>query len=195
MLLERISLTLFCHSSLSSIISSRSSWLYLCPYRAVLIGHRTLEHPYKGVHWRTSLMSLSLLLHQCLTCLVRLIWIVLEMEDRWLYSCCFVGCCFQDLFSVAPSILVEFLLSFFYICFVSIHVVHPYSRIDTTAAWKKMCFILLDKSDFHMIDNQSIAVHTFTSCILISFSVDETLLLRYGNLSTSFREPPYLLFD
>ena len=25
---------------------------------------------------------------------------------RWLYSCCFVGCCLQDLFNIAPSILV-----------------------------------------------------------------------------------------
>ena len=25
-------------------------------------------------------------------------WMVLEMRGRWPYSCCFVGCCFQDLF-------------------------------------------------------------------------------------------------
>ena len=25
---------------------------------------------------------------------------------RWLFSCCFVGCCFQDLFKIAHSILV-----------------------------------------------------------------------------------------
>ena len=42
-----------------------------------------------------------------------------------------------------------------------------------------------------MIDNLSIAVHAFTSCILKSFSVDETLLLRYVSLSTNFREPPF----
>ena len=68
--------------------------------------------------------------------------------------------------------------------------VHPYSRIDTTAAWEKLRFILLDKSDFHMIDNLPIAVHTFASRMLMSFSVDETLLPRYVNLSTSFRVPP-----
>ena len=37
----------------------------------------------------------------------------------------------------------------------------------------------------------SIAVHTFTRHILTSFSVNETLLPRYVNLSTSFRGPPY----
>ena len=25
---------------------------------------------------------------------------------RWLYSCCFVGCCVQDLFNIAGSILL-----------------------------------------------------------------------------------------
>ena len=45
---------------------------------------------------------------------------------------------------------------------------HPYSRIDTTAAWKKLHFMLLDKFDFHMIDNLSIAVHALVSCILMS---------------------------
>ena len=69
---------------------------------------------------------------------------------------------------------------------------HPYSSMDTTAAWKKLHFILSDKSDFHVTDNLSIAVHTFASHILMSFSVDETLLPRYVKLSTSFRE---LLFS
>ena len=71
--------------------------------------------------------------------------------------------------------------------FVSVHVVHPYGSIDTIAARKKSHFILSDRSDFHMIDNRSIAVHTFARRILISLSADETLLLRYVNLSTNFR--------
>ena len=32
--------------------------------------------------------------------------------------------------------------SFFSSRFVSVQVVHPYSSIDTTTAWKKLCFIL-----------------------------------------------------
>ena len=39
-----------------------------------------------------------------------------------------------------------------------------------------------------MIDNLSIAVGAFTSHLLMLFSVDKTLLSRYGNLSASFRE-------
>ena len=30
---------------------------------------------------------------------------VLEKWGKWPYSCCFVGCCFQDLFNIACSIL------------------------------------------------------------------------------------------
>ena len=123
-----------------------------------------------------------------------MLFILFGWFSRWVvggpYSCCFVDYCFQHLFNIARSILVQFLSSFFSICLVSIHVVHPYSRIDTTAAWKKLHFILLDKSDFHMIDNLLIAVHIFTSHILI-FSVNEIVLLRYMNLSTDFREPPF----
>ena len=46
--------------------------------------------------------------------------------------------------------------SFFSSRFVSVHVVHPYSSIDVTAAWKKLCFILSVRSDFHIIDSLSI---------------------------------------
>ena len=113
------------------------------------------------------------------------------MGGRWPYSCYFVGCYFQDLFNIARSILVHLLSSFFSIHLVSIQVVHPYSSMVTTAAWKKLRFILSDKSDFLMTDSLLIAVHAFVSPVLISFSVDETLLPRSVNLSTSFREPPF----
>ena len=53
------------------------------------------------------------LLQQCPAYLVRLTWIVLEMGSRWPYSCCFVGCYLQDLFSMARSILVYLPSSFF----------------------------------------------------------------------------------
>ena len=36
-----------------------------------------------------------------------------------------------------------------------------------------MFFILLDRSDSHMTDSLLIAVHAFTSCVLMSFLVDE----------------------
>ena len=46
-------------------------------------------------------------------------------------------------------------------------------------------------SDFHIIDNLSIADHAFIRCILMTFSVDETLLPRYVNLSSNFWELPF----
>ena len=68
---------------------------------------------------------------------------------------------------------------------------HPYSSIDTTAAWKKLRFILSVRSDFHMSDSLLIDVHAFVSRVSMSASVDETLLPRKVNLSTSFRELPF----
>ncbi len=67
---------------------------------------------------------------------------------------------------------------------------HPYSSIDTTAAWKKLRFIISDRSDFNMIDSLTIAVHAILSRVLMSFSVDDTLLPRKVNLSTTIRGVP-----
>ena len=58
---------------------------------------------------------------------------------------------------------------------------HPYSSIDTTATWKKLRFILSVRSDFHMIESLSIAVHAFVSRVSMSFSVDESLLPKNGD--------------
>ena len=68
---------------------------------------------------------------------------------------------------------------------------HPCSSIEMATAWKKLCFILSVRSDFLMTDSLLIAVHAIASCVLMSFSVDETPLLRLVNLSTSFRELPF----
>ena len=111
---------------------------------------------------------------------------IVEMGGKWPYSCCFVGCCFQNLFKIARSILMKFPSSFFAMCLVSAHVVHPYSSLDTATAWKKCHFILSDWSDFQMTNNLSIAACIFARHILTSLSVDETLLLRYMNLWTNF---------
>ena len=81
--LARISLTLSRHFSLSFIAFAR---------------------PYDGVHRSTSLMSSSLLLQQCPTCLVRLTWIAFVMGSRWPYSWWLVECCRQDLFNIARNI-------------------------------------------------------------------------------------------
>ena len=109
-LVARISLTLSHHSSLSFIargrssgqhpVSSHSCWMY------VRAGRPAFARPCVGVHKSTSLMSSSLLLQQCPACLVRLTWIVFMIGGRWPYSWCLVGCCHQDLFKIARSILV-----------------------------------------------------------------------------------------
>ena len=63
----------------------------VCMY--VRAGRPAFARPYVGVHRSTSLMSSSLLLQQCPTCLVRLTCIVFVMGGRWPYSWCFVVCC------------------------------------------------------------------------------------------------------
>ena len=120
-------------------------------------------------------MSSSLLLQQCPACLVRRTFIVFVMRGKCPYSWSLVGCCRQDLFNTALNILVQFPSSLLSSRFVSVHVVHPYSSIDTTAAWKKLRFILSVRSDFHMIESLSIAVHAFVSRVSMSFSVDTYL--------------------
>ena len=126
-----------------------------------------------------SLMVSSLLLQQCPAYLLCLTWMIFEMGGRWPYRCRFVGCCLQKIFNTARSILVEMASSFFLPRLVSVHVVHPHSSIDTTATWKKLHFILSDRFDFHMTDSLSIVVNAFASCVLMSFSVDETLPPRW----------------
>ena len=158
-----ISLTLSRHFSLSFIASGRSSGLHPVSSHSCWIyvraGRPAFARPYEGVHRSTSLMSTSLLLQQYPTCLVRLTWIAFMMGGRWPYSWCLVRCCRQDLFNIAGSIPMSLPSSFFSSRLVSVDAEHPYSSIDTTAAWKKLRFILSVRSDFHMIDSLLIAVH------------------------------------
>ena len=74
-----------------------------------------------------------------------------------------MGCCLRDLFNIARSILVLLPSCFFSMRLVSVHVVHPYRSIDTTAGWKKLRFILSVGSDFHMTDRLARAVHAFAN--------------------------------
>ena len=88
--------------------------LAILPYRSSLPAspqgytpypHRAFARPCEGVHRSTLLMSPSLLLQQCLACLVRLTLIVFMMGGRWPCSCCFVGCFYPKLFVLASSLL------------------------------------------------------------------------------------------
>ena len=118
--------------------------------------------PCVGVHKNTSLTSSSLLLQPCPACLVRLTWIVFVIGGRWPYSWCLVGCCPLGTCSrLLAAILCNCRLASSPAGFVRVHVVHPYSSIDVTAAWKKLRFILSVRSDFHIIDSLLIVVPCF----------------------------------
>ena len=90
--LARISLTLSRHFSVLFIASGRSSGQNpvsshsYCMY--VRAGRPAFARPYVGAHRCTSLMSSSLLLHQCPACLVRLAWIVFVMLPPGLVQYC-----------------------------------------------------------------------------------------------------------
>ena len=66
--------------------------------------------------------------------------------------------------------------------FVSVHVMHPNSSVDTATVWKKYRFILSNRSDFHMINNQLILFNVFAKHILTSLSLDEMLLPKYVSI-------------
>ena len=70
---------------------------------------------------------------------------------------------------------MQFPSSFFFFLYTPSQ--HPCGRIDMTTVLKKLYFISSDKSDY-MIDNLSIVVHASACHTVISFSVDEILLLR-----------------
>ena len=67
----------------------------------------------------------------------------------------------------------------------------PYSTTDMANTWKNSHFILLERSDFHMINNLSIVIYNFPVHILSLLSVDEILILRYVNWSISLRGLPF----
>ena len=105
-----ISLTLSRHSSLSFIALDRSSGQHPVYSHSCRMYVRAVRPAFArlclGVHKSTSPMSSPLLLQQCPTCLVRLTWIVFVIGGRWPYSWCLGGCCRQELFKIAHSILV-----------------------------------------------------------------------------------------
>ena len=115
-----------------------------CKY--FLAGLPALAHLCGEVHRRKLLKSSSKLFQECPAFLGGLIWMFSEIGGWGPHSTSFVGFCFLDLFSIAHSVLVQLLSSFFSIRFVSVHVVHPYSSMDMTAG-KKLSFVLLDRSD------------------------------------------------
>ena len=147
MKLAQISLTLSCHTLLSSIAFGRSSRQNpvsvqsCCKY--ILAGRHTFACRCDGVHWVASLMISPLVFQQCPACLAPLFRMVFEMESWSLYSCCFAECCHKDLFNRECSILIQLPSNFFSVRLISVHIVHLYSSIDITAAWKKCTLFYL----------------------------------------------------
>ena len=141
----------------------RLPWNYFRFSHALFASIKLFANLWKNI-MRTIFISLSIYLSIYLS-FVRLIWIVFEKGSKYSHSSCFVGCCFQDFFNIARSILKRFPSSFFSVSWVSVRVVHPYSRAVTIVVWKKPCFVLSDRSDFYMIDNLSIVV--LVACLYI----------------------------
>ena len=117
-------------------------------------------------------MSSTLLLKQSPACLVCLTWLVCVIKVKWPYSWCFMGFICSKQFT---AFLCNFYLTFS-LSFQLVHMVQTYSCTDIDTTWQKSRFILSEISDFHMIDNLSIAVHAFPMCMLTLLSVDEILL-------------------
>ena len=70
---------------------------------------------------------------------------------------------------------MRLLSSFFFICLASVQVVHPYSSMDMTAACKKLCFILSDKSDLTL---SSIAAKIYNALPLNPIEPEIKKILR-----------------
>ena len=91
-----------------------------------------------------------------------------------------------DLFNIARNIIVQLPTSSFSLS-TSLRCIHIVVWIWPVLG--KNCVFLSDRSDFHMTVNLSIALHAPPISVLMSLSVDEMLLSRYLNLSSSSREP------
>ena len=139
-----LSVSLSRQSSLSYIVpersSSRVSVQTYCRY--FILGCPTLVCPCEGVHRRTSLKISFLLIQLCLAYLVCHAWMLLEIGRMYLYKCTFVGCCFQELFNAAGSILVQLPFSLFLSTLRQHSLAHLYCRNDTTTVWKKYVYII-----------------------------------------------------
>ena len=106
------SLSLFLHSSLSSITSGRSSRLHPVSVQMmkILLAGQLLHVRDKAfIGWRHFWVWPAV---SCISSSSYFGWFE-RYGSRWPCMSCFVGCCFQDLFNIARTILVQFPSSFF----------------------------------------------------------------------------------
>ena len=108
-------------------------------------------------------------------------------NSKWMYSCGFVRCSSQNLLKTVRNILVLSPSCFFSRHFIKVPVVHSYNSTNIDSTFKKSCFILSERSGFHMTGNLLIEVYAFHMHVLTMLSVDEILLPRHVNWITNFR--------
>ena len=128
-------------------------------------------------------MSLSLIYQQCSAYLACLIWVVCEVGGKWTYSCCFVGCCFQNLLKRREAPLFSFQQAFS-------PVISLKSKGCNHTAWKNSHFYFI-RLNFDIIINLSLAFHASSIYTLTLLSADKILLLRYVNWLANFKGLPF----
>ena len=91
--------------------------------------------------------------------------ILLDNLGRLPYKSMLVLCSFQLTFNAILNMRVYVPSKDFSIAFVSVHVLQPYNRTDSTVAVNSLVLILFGSEDFHR--NESFACILFTSSSLI----------------------------
>ena len=143
----------------------------LCPYRytQVFAGRAVQVCSYVETNCWTLLMNSSWLKQPCSACIVSLAWMVCKMGSKWPHSRCFVESCFQDLLKNARNINFSLNVSLVFRWW-------NYTVALTRPQLRRNLILFHQWSDFHMIDNQTIAVHAFPMSMFTSLSVNKILL-------------------
>ena len=118
------------------------------------------------------------------------------MGGRWLFCCYFVGCCFQDFFSMAHNIRVQLPSIFFSICLVSIPVVHPYCGMDTKNTKVKVSSPEKDTDFFDIVagvlQGDTLAPYLFIICLNYMLWTSIDLMKENGFTLARSRQYLYL---
>ena len=142
-----------------------ADWAILCPGMAV-VGKFLLVDQYWHNHVKGSVEERCLWDRPCFSSSIpHVLFVLIGWFYGWEVSGHPVvtswGVASGFFFNIVRSFLVPFPSSFFFMCFVSVYMVHPCNSTGTTAVWKKSRFTLWDKSDNLTIHSLSIAIHTF----------------------------------
>ena len=128
----------------ASSVCTELTWVSPC--WLANIGMSMCRSPWENMAYEFILTS------SAMPCISYLFSMVCEMWGNWLYRCCFGGCCFQNFFKTACSILVLCLSSFFSVSLASRWCNHTVV-LTQLQLWKKFHFILSERSSILMINN------------------------------------------